>query len=488
MKIDYIKAKSFIAPDGRNRVYAEECFRTIVSDMLDKFSISEQRPLLPESLRYAFDKKLIPDEPKSLGQIREIISNLIDNSMNAYHPKYIGHMDSMPTLFSVIGDMVASALNNNLFSLEMAPFLTQLEYQLVKEFCELFGLPENAGGMILSGGSLTNLQALIIARNFTLGDNKGHLSGSDSELIIFCSEHAHVSIQKAAMIMGIGIQNVIKVSTDPFGRMITSELRSRIKQEIGKGLKPCAIVATAGTTVTGNIDPIYEIAEIAKEYKIWLHVDAIWGGGLIFSCNKKYLLHGIEYADSITFNPQKWMAVAKTCSLLMFKNKDHLEEYFRIRKTYVKEHDIVTDLSETGITGTKRADILKLWLSLENMGMNGYQAYVDYTLELTRHFTDAVKQRKYLRLVTEPQTAIICMRGEPDYLDKTQFDKWNEELQDFLLRKKHTFFSLPKHNRENWQRIIILNPFLTKEGINEIFQSIDEFELTFKQKYRNGKV
>src|SRR5580765_916581 len=148
------------------------------------------------------------------------------------------------------------------------------------------------------------------------------------------------------------------------------------------------------------------------------------------------------------------MAVAKTCSMLLFKNMDHVEKYFRIRKTYEKEHDIVTDLSESGLNGTKRADILKLWLSLASMGLSGYRVYIDHTLEMTRFFTDAVKQRAYLKLATEPETAVICMKGEPNYLAKEQFDKWNEELQDYLLRKKNIFFSLPKYNGQNWQRIV----------------------------------
>ncbi len=470
---DRVKLKSFIAPDGSNRDYAQECFRKIVSQLLDKLCTSEKRPLLPQNLGYQFGQDIILEEPQRLDKILGKISELIDNSMNPYHPKYAGHMDSMPTLFSILGEMLASALNNNLFSLEMSPFLTQLEYKLVKEFCALFGLPENSGGVILSGGSLTNLQALVVARNFCLKNNNGAIG--KTQFVIFCSEHAHVSIQKAAMVMGIGADHVTKISADANGHLDVDDLRVKIKRAVHNRWKPMAIVATAGTTVTGNIDPIDQIAKVAMEFNIWLHVDAIWGGGLIFSSHKRGLLRGIELANSITFNPQKWMAVAKTCSLLMFRDNSYLEDYFRIRKTYVKEHNIVTDLSETGISGTKRGDVLKLWLSIESMGMTGYRYYIDHTLSLTSFFVEKVKRKSYLKLATEPETAVICMRGEPDHLEPKLFDKWNEGLQDFLLKRRNTFFSLPKYKGENWQRVILLNPFLTRNHIDEIFTAIDGY-------------
>lgn len=474
-RLDEVRARCFIAPDGSNRPAVEETFRALTADLLDQLCASERRPLLPESLRYEFTRDLIQEAPKSLEEIRASVRELIAHSMNPYHPRYIGHMDSMPTLLSVIGDMLASALNNNLFSVEMAPFLTHLEYRLAKELCTLFGLPETAGGMVLSGGSLANLQALTVARNHALGDNRGCLRRADRDLVILCSEHAHVSIQKSAMVMGMGLDGVIQVRADADGRMRVDDLRRKIAEARQGGLEPCAVVATAGTTVTGNIDPLEPIAEVARAEGIWLHADAIWGGGLIFSERKHDLLRGIESADSVTFNAQKWMTVAKTCSLVLFRDNDDLERYFRIRKTYVREHDIVTDLSETGITGTKRAEVLKLWLSIESLGRSGYAAYVDHTLDLAEHFAGCVRERPYLKLAAEPETAVICFRGEPPGLDPALYDDWNSGLQAFLLENRHAFFSLPTFRGGKWQRVILLNPFLTREGIDDVFTAIDAY-------------
>jgi glutamate/tyrosine decarboxylase-like PLP-dependent enzyme len=249
----------------------------------------------------------IPETGINLEQINDTLQSLYSTSMNPANPQYIGHMDSIPALTSIIGDMVASTINNNLLSLEMSPFLTKLEYGLIKQFATLFGLPESAGGVFLSGGSLSNLQALVVARN----SFKNNIALS--KLVIFVSEHAHVSIQKAAMVMGLRTENVIKITTNSKYQMDVANLELQIKKQQEQGNLPLAIVATAGTTVTGSIDPLESIANLARTYGIWLHIDAIYGGALIFSDKYKHLLSGIEKADSIAFNPQKWLYIAKTC-------------------------------------------------------------------------------------------------------------------------------------------------------------------------------
>lgn len=397
--------------------------------------------------------------------------------MNSFNPRFMGHMDSMPTVYSVLGDLLASGMNNNLFALEMSPVLTRMEYQLVRESCDLFGLPAGSGGVLLDGGSLANLQVLTVARNAALGAADGDLSRSSEQLVLLCSADAHVSLDKAAMILGIGRPQVHRVATDGDGRMDPEQLESAILRCRAKGQRPFAIVTTAGTTITGNVDPIESIDEVARRHGIWHHVDAIWGGGLVFADTPhRDLLRGIGDADSITFNPQKWMMIAKTCSFALFRRNEDLERYFRIEKSYVRPQDEVVDLSETGIVGTKRATCLKLFLSLLGLGISGYRRFVRHTLQLTDHFRLRASSRPYLELATRPQTAVVCMRGAPRGESGEATDRWNADLQSFLLEKKNTFFSLPTYRQTKWLRIILLNPYLTHDLVDEIFQAIDEYE------------
>lgn len=269
---------NFINPYGENRQVIEALLDKVLTQLLDFTSTAASKPCLPEeAASIDLDSFTIPESGTSLEQINDTLNLLYSTSMNPANPQYIGHMDSIPALTSIIGDMIASTINNNLLSLEMSPFLTKLEYELIKQFAKLFGLPESAGGVFLSGGSLSNLQALVVARN-SCKENVAL-----SKLVIFASEHAHVSIQKAAMLMGLRTDNVIKITTNSKYQMDVANLELQIKNQQEQGNLLLAIVATAGTTVTGSIDPLESIANLAKSHGIWLHVDAIYGGALMFS-------------------------------------------------------------------------------------------------------------------------------------------------------------------------------------------------------------
>ncbi|WP_233522762.1 pyridoxal phosphate-dependent decarboxylase family protein [Peribacillus glennii] len=180
----------------------------------------------------------------------------------------------------------------------------------------------------------------------------------DIQWVILVPEASHTSRHKAAMLLGLGTSSVISVKSNRNSQMDISDLEKKIIKLFEDGKKPFAVVATAGTTVTGSIDPILSIAETAKKYGLWLHVDDAYGGALIFSEKYRQLLSGIERADSITFNPQKWMYVAKTCAMVLFKNRELLETDFRISAPYMNDINF-TNLGEVSVQGTRHADILK---------------------------------------------------------------------------------------------------------------------------------
>lgn len=458
---------NFINPYGENRQTIEELLCKIITQLLDFTSTAAEKLCLPEeAINIDPDLFGIPETGINLEQINDILQSLYSTSMNPANPQYIGHMDSIPALTSIIGDMVASTINNNLLSLEMSPFLTRLEYQLIKQFATLFGLPESAGGVFLSGGSLSNLQALVVARN----SFKGNIALS--KLVIFVSEHAHVSIQKAAMVMGLRAESVIKITTNSKYQMDVANLELQIKKQQEQGNLPLAIVATAGTTVTGSIDPLESIANLARTYGIWLHVDAIYGGALIFSDKYKHLLSGIEMADSIAFNPQKWLYIAKTCSMVLFRGFNGMVDNFRINTPYMKEQDELINFGEISIQGSRHAESLKLWLSLLNFGINGYRELIGESYFLTQRLLELVKSRKYLELLTEPDTNLVCFRLNNG---SQSLDELNLELQQYLLRQGNFFVSIPKFKNQNWLRVVILNPFTTEEILNRLFCYIDRY-------------
>lgn len=290
----------------------------VVSLMLDHLANAAHRPPLPVAA-YRPQLPLLTDspipEPPLLGELKA----LLEASMNPAQPGYIGHMDSLPTTVSFLGDLAASAINNNLLSLEMSPALSRLEQELASELARAFGLGQESGGMLVSGGTLANWHALAVARNRAFRALHPGIVGLPQRPVILASGTAHASIAKTAMLLGLGTQGVFPVATDANSRMDCTDLERQVQQATADGRQPFAVVATAGSTTPGSIDPLAEVAQIARRHGLWLHVDAAYAGALIFSDTGRQRLHGIEQADSITFNPQKCLYVAKTCALVLYR-------------------------------------------------------------------------------------------------------------------------------------------------------------------------
>lgn len=476
MQLDNNILDQFISPDGSNRALVEQTIQKVTTQLLDFLTNASNKPTNPTLQLFDTNHFQIPEFSQTEREIKKSLQEFYDLSMNPANPKYIGHMDSMPTLWAVIGDYVASALNNNLLSLEMSPLITQLEYSMTKQFSALFGLPNSAGGVMLSGGTLSNFQALLVARNTKLNIKNGNIFSLKKEPVIFTSEHSHSSIQKIGMMIGIGTDNVLKIKTDKNSKIDISDLEFQIKQQMKLGKQPFAIVATAGTTVSGNIDPLNEISEIANKYDLWLHIDAIYGGAVVFSDKYKRLINGIEKANSISFNPQKWMYVAKTCSMVLFRDFDGMVENFRISAPYMKAQNSYINLGEINVQGTKYAEVVKLWLSLLSLGKDGYKQLIDFSFELTDKFVWEISKRNYLKLASQPEMNLVCFRGEPTNLSASDFDDWNEKLQNYLIQETDFFLSLPKYKNNLWLRTVLLNPFLTTRHIENLFEHIDTFE------------
>lgn len=469
-----LPSSAFIDPHGENRDEVDALAREVLDLILSHATDALTRLPVPEKVGLP-NSIAIPEMPTPKEHLITALRTIVAGSMNVAHPGYVGHMDPMPTTMSVLADFVASTLNNNMLSVEMSPIFSRMEPLLLKEIAGLFGLGDRAGGVLLSGGSLANLQALAIARNLAFDAHGKGVANLDRKPVIFASEAAHTSIQKAAMLLGLGTSAVIPIAITADSKMDLEDLEQAIEQAKVEGKAPFCVVATAGTTITGSIDPLTDICRIAKAHDLWFHVDAVFAGALILSDAHRHRLKGIELADSLAFNPQKWMYVSKTCAMVLFRDVRNMERAFRIQAPYMQDPDDVLNLGEIGVQGTRYPDILKLWLSLQHIGREGYAQLIDEACRLTEYFAKEVKARPFLELATHPESSVICFRGVPEWVAPNLWDTWNETLQATLLKGCSTYLSIPRFRGSRWLRAILLNPYLEEETLTELFRHIDAF-------------
>ncbi|MFK8182291.1 MAG: aspartate aminotransferase family protein [Phormidesmis sp.] len=488
LPVSFLPTNAFIDPTGHNAAEIEALLHQVVALLLEELTQGSERSPLPAPIATATLQQWaqIPEQSVATGVLLEQLRSQVQHSMNAAHPGYMGHMDSIPTTMSVIGDGLVAALNNNMLSVEMSPVFSRLEPLVMQQIAARFGLGAQAGGVMVSGGSLANLQALTVARNVAFDAVDTGVVGLDKPPVFFVSEVAHTSMQKAAMMMGLGAHAAIAVRTNANSQMDVDDLSAQLAQAQDKGQAPFAIVATAGTTVTGNIDPIAAIADIAQAHQLWLHVDAAYGGAIAFSNQHRHLLAGIHHADSVTFNPQKWLYVAKTCATVLFQDMSVLKRHFRILAPYMGDHDEWANLGELTVQGTRHPDILKLWLSLQHIGSQGYSEIINHNYTLTTQFVhEVVARAPHLQLASQPQMNLVCFRFAPQNINQDKWDNLNAQLQQHLLSsnseeapsdpKTSIFLSLPSYRQHKWLKAVLLNPFTTEATIQQLFSKIDNF-------------
>ena len=385
-------------------------------------------------------------------------------------PNYFGQFNPTPLAIGVWADALCSSLNQNAGAWRNGPTSAMIESQAIRWLCELLGYDSKSFGVLASGGSEANLIALKCARDRAQPDlmRKGNRIGS--ELTVYTSEQCHFSVEKSLDILGLGRESLRKIETDGRFHIRLDALRAAIKEDVAAGRCPCCIVGVAGTTSTGVIDPLAELAEIAKENDCWFHVDAAYGGALVFSDQHKPKLRGIASADSITFDPHKWMFVPFACGATLVRDGGQvLRNSFDMSPEYLSEDrgfsDAEYDFFRYGQMGTRRFNALKLWMCFKFMGKSGYSATVDRHIELTRYFAERLDALPDFERVGEIETAVCCFRYLPEAVRKMNGaaqDLVQQNLQQRVERSGKAFFPTTiLHGRRTLR--INVNSYLTEQ-------------------------
>lgn len=338
-------------------------------------------------------------------QVMRDLRSVLDLSVLTGHTGFSNQLYSGYDPVAIVGEWMTAVLNTSMYTYEVAPVLTLIEYEVVRRLCAAVGWSESEGeGTFTPGGSISNLMAMLVARHRARPEIKSRGVGG-KPLVCFVSEEAHYSVQRAAAILGTGLDSVVAVPADKDGRMDVASLRRAIAESRAAGAEPFMVVATAGTTVLGAFDPIDSIADICEQERVWFHVDGAFGGSALLSGSRRGLLGGAHRADSVTWCPHKMMGVPLVCSVLLVKDRGRLADCCAVKAEYLfhaGDGDACLDLGEMSLQCGRRVDALKLWLAWRAQGDAGYAARIDALFDIAAEFRSLIRSRPSFRLFHDP--------------------------------------------------------------------------------------
>ncbi|CAH0547653.1 unnamed protein product [Brassicogethes aeneus] len=441
----------------------------------------------PEELESLINFKL-KSTPGSHEELLGIVKDTIQYSVKTGHPYFVNQLFSSLDPYGLIGQWLTDSLNPTVYTYEVSPVFTLMEETVLKEMRQIVGFKNGDGdGIFCPGGSMANGYAISCARYKFMPEIKQKGLHALPRLVLFTSRDAHYSIKKLSSFLGIGTDNVYAINTDEKGKMDMKHLEEEVERSIKEGGAPFMVSATSGTTVIGAFDPLEKIHEICQKYGMWMHVDAAWGGGALMSKKHRYLLKGIEKADSVTWNPHKLLTAPQQCSTLLLKQDGILSAMNSANATYLfqkdKFYDTKYDIGDKHIQCGRRPDVIKFWFMWKAKGTSGFEQHIDKVFENAKFFTDTIREREGFEMVIpEPECTNICFwyvppslrnrKSDPDYQDKLH--KVAPKIKEKMMREGTMMVTYqPLRETPNFFRIVFQSSGLNKSDMTYL---IEEFE------------
>jgi len=410
----------------------------------------ESRPVRaqvePGDIRRAFDASppQLPAGPAAL--LRDLEEKIVPGITQVQHPMHYGWFPSNASLASTLGDIASSGLGTLGISWESCPALTELEEVVCDWLRQATGLSDAWRGCIQDTASTSCLTALLAARERAseFSQNRGGLQAEDRPLVVYTTAEAHSSVAKAALLAGFGADNLRTVATDPRERgMLPAALEAAIDADLAAGRRPAAVVATAGSTGVVAFDPLAEIAEITRRHGSWLHVDAAMAGSAMLLPECRALWDGVELADSVAWNPHKWMGTILDCSLVYWRDVEHLVRVMSTNPSYLRStvDGEATQFRDWGIPLGRRFRALKLWYHLGIDGLDAIRARLRRDLDNAQWFAAAVEADGDWQVLAPVRLQTVCILHQPAGLDGEALDRHTLAWVERINRSGAAFMS-----------------------------------------------
>ncbi len=497
----------FTVPEGPDSTLTkiDESLSRNLNQFLREHIVAEEKPL--REIEKDFSSAQIPEQPSFVSDHTEhLLDTLVSHSVHTSAPSFIGHMTSALPYFLMPLSKIMIALNQNLVKIETSKAFTPLERQVLGMLHRLiYGQSESfynqwmhsanhSLGAFCSGGTIANITALWVARNKALKAND-EFKGVEKEglfkamkhygyegLAILVSERGHYSLKKAADVLGLGQEGLVAVKTDSKNRIIVDDLKTKISELKKQKIKPIAVVGVAGTTETGNVDPLASIAKVCQEQDCHFHVDAAWGGATLMSNHHRHLLDGIELADSVTIDAHKQLYIPMGAGMVLFKDPDAMRSVEHHAQYILRKGS--KDLGSHTLEGSRSGMAMLVYAAMHIISRPGYELLIDQSIEKARYFADLIQKQDDFELVSEPELCLLTYRYLPPDIRKalekaqgTQKEKLNElinQLTQFIQKRQRetgkSFVSRTTLTPDQWQRmstivfrVVLANPLTTRD-------------------------
>jgi aromatic-L-amino-acid decarboxylase len=466
----------------------EELGRTTWAAALDwLYAYALIRPTGPEDYeelrRVYFGPSAVPgDLPHDPARFSEVLAEfgrrIAPHLYNAQHPRSFSYFTPAALPASIAGEVLAQWTNQSVDVWQAAPGAALVEEEVTRWLCEVIGFPDAAWGVLTSGGVMSNIMALAIARDLHLGRSRSSAPrGSRLEdARVYTSDQAHFSIGRALDLLGFPAETLRILPSDDAFRLRGDVVAEAITVDRRAGLTPFAIAATCGTTNTGSVDKIGELADLAEEQDVWLHVDAAYGGGVRLSRRDAIRAPHLERAHTVTVDPHKWFFQAFDIGGLVVRDQAYLRETFHRAPEYYRHsagNEAPLDWYQYSIEGTRRFRALKLWFSWKHLGTAGLGRLVEMTNDVAAYLAARCREEPDFEVLPEePQLSVVCFRHLPKQLDPALLDRYQDALQHLLTTSGIAWVSTTRLRGRTFLRAGVVNYLSTARDVDVTLETL----------------
>ncbi len=448
----------------------------IIDQIVEHFETLASKPVMRVSPRVELEAELresLPEEPAPVDSLLDQLRRVVwSNIGNIQHPRFFAFIPSPSNFVSVMADALAAGFNPFAGNWIEGSGPAQIELVTIDWLREMCGLPETAGGLFLSGGSMANLTALAAAR-------RARLDKRSDDAVLYFSDQTHNSIEKALRVLGFAHEQIRTLPSDEDFRLPVESLRRAVAEDRADGKRPFCVIANAGTTNTGAVDPLDQLADLCERENLWLHVDGAYGAAACLSERGRKLLAGIERADSLSLDPHKWLFQPYEIGCVLARDARLLKKTFHTMAGYLEDtkraEEEEINYYDYGVQLTRGFRALKLWLSIKTFGAAAFREAINHGFELAEFAEGLLRQSESWRIVTPATMGIVTFRFVADAAAESEINEIHRRMVEVMAEDGFAFANSTSLRGQTVMRLCTINPRTTEEDVRATIKQLEQF-------------